>query len=201
VPTQRLFLAANVSDEQRQALGQLIENLAKGIRFTRAHPAWVKPENIHLTLKFLGDVEETRIESIAKALGTAITHVQPIPFDIAKLGVFPDAQAPRVLWIGIDQGRSRIADLAGTIENAMARIGFPRERRAFHPHLTLARIKAVRGVGEMMDVVESHRRAHLPAARIHAVTLYRSTLRPEGAVYSVVREWPLRGETAGEARA
>ena len=188
---KRLFLAADISVAQREAVGLLAENLAKGVRFTRAHPKWVDVAGMHLTLKFLGDVEETRLKAICDAVGPAVAGIAPVQFDLAKLGVFPSQRAPKVLWIGVDHGRKQLKELAGAVETALARIGFQREQRGFFPHLTLARINAVRGASEMMDVVESHRWVELPETTLENVTLYESDLRPEGARYTVLHRWPL----------
>ena len=188
---KRLFIAADISDEQRQAVARLSSNLAKGVRFTRSHPKWVEPENMHLTIKFLGGVEENRIDAIRKTVAPAVAGLPPIFLDLEGLGVFPNPHAPKVLWIGVDHGRKQLGAVAQAVDGALARIGFPRERRAFHPHLTLARVTAIRGANELMNVVESHKRAQLPPATIGEIALYESELLPEGAKYTALHRWPL----------
>ena len=200
MPVLRLFIATDISDEQRDATLALMENLRKGIQFTRAHPKWVGPESLHVTLKFLGGVEEERVDGIIQAVECKLLDRAPFEFSLKGLGVFPTEREPKVLWLGVDQGKRDLMELAQRLESALYPIGFAPELRAFHPHLTLARVKALSGAEAMMDVVNSHRRsAPDGSSRVDHVVLYRSELRPEGAVYTALHRWRLLPVLPGRA--
>jgi 2'-5' RNA ligase len=187
----RLFIAADMSAEQQAAAEGLIEALKKGIAFTSAHPAWVRPEGLHLTLKFLGNVESARVKEICQAVQNRIVNARSFEFSMKGLGVFPNEHRPQVLWIGARRGETEMKALQAAVEAALEPLGFARESRPFHPHLTLARIKSMRGAQAMMDVVQSHRQADLGAAETKHLTLYQSHLNPDGARYEVLHRWPL----------
>ena len=188
----RLFIAADISDAQRAATIELIDDLRKGIQFTKAHPTWVRPEGLHLTLKFLGNMDENHVAAIRKSVAGRLAGSAAFDCALGGLGVFPNARQPRVLWVGVRRGKRELAALAQKVETALAPLGFEPERRAFHAHLTLARIKALRGAEAMMDVVHGHREAEPGGvARVRHVTLYRSELQPEGAKYTALHHWAL----------
>lgn len=194
MPNLRLFVAADISEAQRTAVLELIESLRKGIQFTNAHPKWVRPEGLHLTLRFLGKVDSQRVEKIVHMVESGLVGSQSFEFDLKRLGVFPDARKPRVLWVGVKKGKRELTDLAGKVDRALVTLGFEAERRPFHPHLTLARIKSMRGAEAMMEVVHSHREAQPGTGRVDHLTLYQSDLSPGGAKYTVLHRWDLREE-------
>ena len=189
----RMFIAADISDAQRTAAADLVARLKKGIQFTKARPSWSRVEGMHLTLKFMGDVDSTRVGEIGEAVAPAAVGVAPFAVSVGGLGVFPNARQPRVLWIGVKEGAKVLCDLQARIDRALRPLGFDPENRAFHPHLTLARIKALSGVEALMDVVQSHKDSGLGTAQIDRLTLYRSQLAPEGSTYTVLHEWLLSG--------
>jgi 2'-5' RNA ligase len=192
MPTLRLFIATEISDAQRKATLELMANLQKGIQFTRSHPKWVEPESLHLTLKFLGGVEQERVDAIVQAVEVKLLDRAPFKMSLRGLGTFPDERAPKVLWLGVDQGKRDLMELAQRIESALYPIGFTPDLRAFHPHLTLARIKSLSGIEAMMSVIESHRRAEPGGeARVESVSLYKSDLLSEGPAHTVLHRWPL----------
>ena len=189
MPDMRLFIAADLTLDAKAALGKLIENLQKGIQFTKAFPTWSKPEAIHLTLKFLGNVDEKRVPEIAAAVGAYIEGIAPFSVRIQGLGVFPNEHEPHVLWVGMKQGEKNLVQLQKNVEEALVPLGFERENRPFHPHLTLARIKSTRGVEPMMDIVHSHREREVGIVPIDHITLYQSILRSEGPMYKALERW------------
>ena len=185
----RTFVAVELDAPLRQALAQ-----AQGHLRSRLQPAagpgvrtqWVKPESIHLTLKFLGDIPEERVGEIRAALtGAAARHAR-FPVQAEGLGAFPDGRAPRVLWVGLLDHGGRLTRLAADVEAALLAIGFAPESKPFHPHLTLARIKArSRDAGRALSqegLLEQEMR--LGSLTVEAVSLMKSELRPSGAVYT-----------------
>lgn len=187
----RLFIALELTPEQRQACSRLIENLQKGVQFTQCHPQWVSAEQMHLTLKFLGDTPEKRVPALVEKLAAPIARYHRFDLTYKGLGVFPNERQPRVLWLGAGKGGKKVTELQSTVEENLAALKFPRENREFHPHLTLARIKALRGSRAFMDVVKSHERLSLPTGEIREVHLIRSVLKPSGAEYETLHRWLL----------
>ena len=188
----RLFIAADINYAQRTAVERLVSDLKKGVQFTKAQLAWVNPRGMHVTLKFLGGVDDSRVGLIIKTLAPAIESVAPFPFSLGGVGVFPDDRQPRVLWVGVKTGQKEFSDLATAIERGLIPLGIEPERRSFNAHLTLARIKSTRGAREMIDIVESHRDCRLGLAPVDTITLYESRLAPEGATYRVLHRWSLQ---------
>jgi len=201
----RAFVAVQLPADLTRAIGQLQGQLKK--KFERGMPVearvqWVRPEAIHLTLKFLGDIEESRVDEIRQTLAPRLCAVRECSVEAGGLGVFPDLRAPRVLWLGLAGPSDRpaaLVQLAGEVDAALETLGVPRESRPFSPHLTLARIKersrevgkalASSGVMGMADHL-----GHLPVATI---SLMKSELRPSGAVYTKLWNLPLGSAADG----
>ena len=184
----RLFVACELSDELRRALGGLQDDLRRlagdGLR-------WVRPDGIHVTLKFLGGVEAARIESITAALAPAIE-----PFELrlqpASVGGFGGARL-RVVWVGLEGDVQGLAELAGRVEGALEPLGFPRERRPFAAHLTVARVRdetASQERRQLATLIERYEPQALPAVTFRQVRLVRSHLGPQGARYERLASFP-----------
>ncbi|MBN2083728.1 MAG: RNA 2',3'-cyclic phosphodiesterase [Anaerolineales bacterium] len=156
---------------------------------------WVDPGAIHLTLKFLGDVPSRRTGEIRAVMDGLAPSFRTFPFSADGLGCFPNTARPRVIWAGI-QGGPMLGDLQKRLEQGLERIGFPAERRAFSPHLTLGRVKdgvaAVR-LEEIGRAVETVSMESTAGMEVKDVCLFRSVLQPGGAVYTVLYRAPLTG--------
>ncbi len=189
IETGRLFVAITLPDEVKTALAGLRGELDRGLTSVR----WVREESIHLTLKFLGDVEVTRLEDIRGELMTVVPGEMSIPLEAAGVGVFPHHRAPRVLWVGFREVPEALAMLQQQVESEMERLGFPPERRAFNPHLTLGRFRRQLRWGERdllgrtIDRDSGRGFGEFTAIRF---SLYRSILGPGGARYEVLDGWP-----------
>jgi 2'-5' RNA ligase len=189
----RSFIALELSGEIYQNLGKLIENLKKGVQFTSSRPSWVRPESIHLTLKFLGNIEENMVAPISEVVKKAAGETLPFTIRIRDLGVFPDERRPRVLWCGMTKGVEQTLDLQKKIDRGLAPLGFEQEKRPFHPHLTLARIKSLKGTSALMNVIKSHQeKSHIGECLIDRIILFRSELHPDGARYTRLFESQLK---------
>lgn len=190
----RTFIALELSDEIYENLGKLIEDLKKGVHFTPALPNWLRPKSIHLTLKFLGNIEESMVEEIGEVLKRAASESHPFTLRIRGLGVFPGPRRPRVLWCGVTKGEKQTVPLQKKIDRWLLPLGFEKERRPFHPHLTLARIKSLKGAGALMNIIKAHQQSYVGECLIDKVILFRSQLHPEGARYSKLFEAPFSGK-------
>jgi 2'-5' RNA ligase len=177
----RLFVAFDLPGEVRQALGELIGQL----RPLGPAARWVRPEAMHLTLKFLGHVQDQAdarpLDSIRAAL-TAVHSSAPVEMQFRGVGFFPDARSPRVVWCGIDSSPN-LVPLAADISLALEPLGFPPEDRAFVPHLTLALLDASRGSAKLVRAAEELKSRAFGSARETEFHLFESILRPSGAEY------------------
>jgi len=181
----RLFVAVDVPDALRDAIeSEVVELLRPQLPEAR----WTRPEGRHLTLKFLGEVPEERTADVAEALREAACGHPPFRTAFATLGGFPSMRRPRVLWVGIGEGADAMAGVAADVDAALEPLGFAREKRPFAAHLTLARFKVPKPVGDLPAVL-------VPAKGFTAaeVVLVRSQLHPKGARYTEVARFPLRG--------
>jgi 2'-5' RNA ligase len=163
---------------------------------------WTRPEGIHLTLKFLGDVQADWLEDIADALRSACAPHAPFSLSIGGMGVFPNPRRPRVVWIGVDEPTGTLIRLQQDIERAISPLGFPTERRTFSPHLTLGRVKNGRGAAELEALGQYAKQAQVRVGEMeaHAVYLMRSDLRPSGAVYTELAEVALNNKPTPATR-
>ncbi len=183
--TIRTFIAIELNDALHRALGETQENLkqARAAKVVR----WVAPENIHLTLKFLGDVDAEKIPDVNRAIEQACVGVAPFVINIRGLGAFPNLQRPNVVWIGMSGQTDAAELLAKKIEDACAALGFPREQRPFAAHLTLGRVKKDARPNDRRAIGELIANAQLNAStdfRVERVSMMKSELKSSGSVYS-----------------
>ncbi|HUS03983.1 MAG TPA: RNA 2',3'-cyclic phosphodiesterase [Dehalococcoidia bacterium] len=180
----RSFIAIELPQNVQSGLGQIRSELERA-----EHPfiKWVNPESIHLTLKFLGNIPFNRVTEIAKAMDEATQGASPFHLEISGLGGFPNLKQPRVIWVGIKGEIDKLLSLQQNIDSALALLGFVREERPFMPHLTLARIKERASPAERKSLGELVMSTSLEISypfEVMAVSLMRSQLTPEGAVYT-----------------
>ncbi len=151
---------------------------------------WIPAENLHLTLKFLGDVEEVRVSSIRAAVRDALADNTRFLVTARGLGVFPDSRRPRVLWVGL--ASPELARLAGRVERALGPLGFERATAPLQPHVTIGRWRRPESRSDRLRGELARWRDHeFGEFWVDAATLFRSTLRPEGAVYDPLEVFPL----------
>jgi 2'-5' RNA ligase len=193
--TLRLFVACELPGEARDALAAVQRLLqaqgAEGLR-------WVRPEGIHLTLKFLGDVPARRLEAIERALARAVREPFRLSVRLSQLGSFGGSTGLRVVWLGLEGEVEALARLAAQVEGALEPMGFPRERRPFAAHLTLARVKESASPQDrrrLFELVRSLELPPLPGATLQAVSLMQSTLEPGGARYQRLARFPTASPT------
>jgi 2'-5' RNA ligase len=154
---------------------------------------WVRPESMHLTLKFLGDVDPARVPEIEAALAAAAGAAPPFSLNARGIGVFPGMRKPRVLWMGLEGQLDRLAALQAAVESELARVGFPAEERPFKAHLTLARIKAPLRIPLSEALLSEAGEGESGPFPVERICLFRSELRPAGAVYTRLAEGILDG--------
>jgi 2'-5' RNA ligase len=183
----RSFFAVELSAEIAAGVRKIqgvLEERATGVR-------WVRPEGIHLTLKFLGEVEQDRIEAIARKAEGAIQGVGPFTVEIRGGGGFPTAKNPRVIWIGVEDHSGMLKHLQTRIETGMAELGFTQEKRGFTPHLTVGRLRSGKGSKTVAQAIDAIKTSDLGSLEVREIILFRSHLKPTGAEYTKLDSFPL----------
>jgi len=166
-----------------------IEKVQKELRSLRADVKWVRPQSIHFTLKFLGNIEESQISAIAQKIQHATGGYTSWPIHLKNLGTFPSLRNPRVIWVGIEDTSGQIVTLQRQIEHALSTLGFAQEKRNFSPHLTLGRVKSPRGKKDLIQYLIDEREKTLGKIQVDRVVLFRSELHPSGAIYTALKEF------------
>jgi 2'-5' RNA ligase len=185
-PTERLFVALALPPAVCAALGALAQPLP-GVN-------WTRPEQQHLTLRFLGDVPVKQIDAVSARLETI--RVEPFILPIEGVGAFPPNRPPRVIWVGVGAGHPRLFQLRQRLDDALLAAGLPLDVRTFHPHATLARCSES-AAPAVEQWLRTHREFSAPPFRADAFDLYSSELRPEGAVHTLRQRFPLTRAAAG----
>lgn len=184
----RLFIAIELPSEIKQGIAKVQEDL----RNTGAAANWTRPEGIHLTLKFLGEVDESKVDEIMMALTDAAQGIGKMDLEVAGAGAFPNAKMLRVLWLGVTGDVEKLGLLQAAVENAMMGLGFEREERTFSPHLTLARIKFPKPRDNWQQKIEGVRDVKLGGFEAGHISLMKSELRREGAIYTEIGKAELK---------
>jgi 2'-5' RNA ligase len=183
MPTIRTFVAIELAPAILERLGDLQSRMQQDLppKLLR----WVRPEGIHLTLVFLGEIQVEQADRVAEALRQACAGHGPFSVSIAGMGCFPNTRRPRVVWVGVDEPSGALARLQRDIEGALEPLGFPPEGRRFSPHLTLGRVKGGgRQALEALGTYVEQAKVRVGEMRVEAVHLMRSDLQPGGAVYT-----------------
>ncbi|HVF66320.1 MAG TPA: RNA 2',3'-cyclic phosphodiesterase [Pyrinomonadaceae bacterium] len=177
----RVFCAVELPDELRTRVAERLRRLRAEFPDVRA--SWEKPEKLHVTLKFLGDVEPARVEDLSGAAARAAACIEPFELTIDTPGTFPPHGQPRVLWLAIVDASGRLALMQRALESECAAAGFPRESRDFKPHLTLARVRSPQGAREL---AAAHRETPFAPQRfkVSELVVMRSELGPGGSRYT-----------------
>jgi 2'-5' RNA ligase len=188
----RLFVAIELGDAARAAITDEQRRLQAAIDVgSRFALKWVAPARMHLTLAFLGEVANGRVEDVVEAMRQPI-DVEPFSMVFGGLGVFPAVGAPRVVWLGVTCGAAAAGDVQRRVAERIRGLGLVRDARTFHPHLTLARWRESRS-SDRQRVVDAGRQSAIARVDVDAVALIHSRLSPAGPAYTALCRGPLRG--------
>jgi len=193
--TVRAFVAVKLGAEMQEALRRIQADLQRQV--ARETCRWVRPEDIHLTLKFLGDVPQTDVPEIVEVIRAICAQHQPFDLALAQVGCFPNHRQPRVVWAGVGGDVALLAALQKEIEEALSDLGYEPEERGFSPHLTLARTARNASPAQVAALGQQLQRArHREDAIAHVdkVYLMRSDLHPSGPIYTALAMAELRKE-------
>ena len=192
----RTFIAIGLPDNVHHALADVQQRLRNEPGGSAGR--WVRPENIHLTLKFLGDVEEASVPAISARMRRACAGVAPFEVTIEGTGCFPNTRRPRVVWAGIGKPHEMLSNLQDRVEKQMEALGMQREGRPYSPHLTLgyarknARRHEIEALGRLVADDQPDR---IATVLVEGITLFRSELTHQGAIYTALVRIALRPET------
>jgi 2'-5' RNA ligase len=184
----RTFIALELTDEVKSELSR-----AQGaLKEAGADVKWVKTENIHLTLKFLGNIDDDKLEQIKKALDEIAGAFRPFEASLFKLGAFPTLDRPRVIWAGIDKGCAETEAIAKSVEESLEKLGFPKEDRSYSAHLTIGLVKSGKIKAALKEKLLKFS-VEPRAWPVDNITLFQSTLTPKGPIYTPLYLAKLKG--------
>ena len=180
----RLFIALELSMTQRKEVGEFQEKVKRHLSNVR----WVKRENIHLTLKFLGETEDARVEQVKAAVNAACSDVEPFLIRYGESGVFPTVKKARIFWVGVKEGQDSLGNFVEIIEEEMAGLGYRKEKRPFHPHLTIGRARNAPPENSINKYLTEGISFESSSMTINKVVLFESRLNRSGAIYRPLYE-------------
>ena len=189
----RCFVAVELSEEIKGRLVELQRRCALLDRSVR----WTGPEQMHLTLKFLGEVSDADIASVAETMSSVAARQSPITFLVRGVGCFPPGGAVRIFWVGVEESSGTLARLQAYCEESFARLGFARERRSYTPHLTIGRIKDASHSLHIRDVARRELSFEAGRQRVDELVLFQSVLSDAGAMYVPLARAALGPKPAG----
>ncbi len=176
----RSFVAILLDDLVRAAVAAVVDQLRSLARAV----AWVPPHNLHLTLKFLGELPAETLEAVKEGLTEGVSETGPFTMVFHGLGAFPGLARPRVIWIGVAQGARECQALQARVDAALVRRGLPKEPRPYTPHLTIGRVREPRGLTALQQVIVRDAQKGFGGLSVRSISLVRSELHPAGARYS-----------------
>lgn len=184
----RTFIAVAISGEVREKVGQIEAELSKG----DADVKWVEPKNLHVTLKFLGEVSEDRLPGVIENTRLAVSGNSSFTVHLLGLGSFPSLKSPRVVWVGLSKGKDELKELSEKIEENLSHLGFPREKREFSAHLTIGRARSPRGKGKLVNKIEELANSDVGEFPVGKVLVMESQLSSKGPTYRIIEEVDLK---------
>ena len=176
----RCFIAISLPYELKAKISGIQEKL----KAAGADVSWTRPEGMHLTLKFFGEIEDKRIPKIEKALDAVVDGIPTFTLSVSGMGTFPDMRRPRVIWIGLKEDGGNLLRLQKGVEEDLKKTGFPSEDRRFTPHITLGRIRSNKNTDKLLRRIEEEKVEELGSFDVSEVHLIKSELKPAGAEYT-----------------
>lgn len=188
---KRIFVAIDIFREARNKVSSYIDDLRAA--FPKVRVGWVKAEKLHLTLKFLGDINDEQLERVKEGVAKAAIHFVPFRLRIESTGVFPSAKKARTLWLGLEEKKNNLQEIVNLLETEFKNTGFATEKRNFHPHLTIGRLREPQ---KSMELVKLHLASQFDVVEFEVteIVVYESKLLPNGSVYEAVSKVTLDGQ-------
>jgi len=184
----RIFIAVELPEEVKAEIGKIVESL----KSIEAGVKWVEEKNVHITLKFLGEVKDNDVERLKDIVKDVVADTKIFEVDYKGLGTFPEGKTPRVIWVGIKKGTDELKKIADSLEVLLSKSGFRKEEREFSAHITIGRVKEKRNIGELKKSIEEKKNTKFGKSTVGHITIMKSTLSPKGPIYEVVEKIPLK---------
>lgn len=184
----RSFIAIELPTDTKNALGELLE----GLKTYGPRVSWVKKENIHLTIKFLGNIHEQKIKQIKEIMEKATKDIPHFSLKPIRLGAFPDSKRPRVIWVGLSGEIALLEKFYVNLEKGLETLGFEREERKFKPHFTLGRVKKASHGERLAEAIAKYSNFSTPSFLVQDIVLFKSELHPQGAKYTALERVDLK---------
>lgn len=185
----RTFIAVELQQDVVDSINNFLLKTTNEIKNNKV--SWVKKENLHITLKFLGEIEENKVEEVEKILSEISKSKKSFEVEVKEIGVFPNLSFPRVIWIGIKDDTNSLLSIVNLLEKKLCEHGFKKEDKEFVAHLTIARIKKLNNLSEIKNYVEKHKNVDFGKNKVNNITFFQSILRPEGPEYKVIKKFLL----------
>jgi len=179
----RLFIAVNIPDEIKESLFAFQQEL----KLSLGEVKWINKDQFHLTLKFLGETEENKIENIINGISKAVLKSKPFKLSFSGAGVFPDINKPRVIWAGTGAGKEELLKIAQEIEENLNPLGFQKDKREFSAHLTLGRFRPFKNKATVINKIIEKDKTRLGSFKVKSVELIQSILHPGGPEYKCIK--------------
>jgi 2'-5' RNA ligase len=180
----RIFISVELPDEVKKNITELINEL----KLTEAGVRWVETKNLHITLKFLGWVDDKKLNDVIDLATRAAGGSGSFKAKFEGIGTFPPGKAPRVIWAGIVEGGDKLERIADALEKHFSGAGYRSEERGFSSHITIGRVKDNRGVDKLKEKMSGFERSNFGEMKVDQIAIMRSTLTPHGPVYEIIRE-------------
>lgn len=184
----RTFIAVGLTDDIRSSIAGVQSEFRKHDLDVK----YIKPENIHITLKFLGEVAEDKVDGVCENIKVSMEGFKKFNISVDSVGVFPGFKSPRVIWLGVSEGSGKLSGLNRSIEETFSSRGFEREKRIFSAHMTIGRVRSLKNVKLLARTVEGMSGLRIGRFLVEDVRIIKSDLTPEGPVYSVLKKVMLK---------
>jgi len=184
----RTFIAVGISSEARERIAQIQAEF----RSVGPDVKWVEPENLHITLKFLGEVEKERLLEVIEKTKLGVGEISNFKVHLSGLGTFPSVKSPRIVWVGVSQGKDELRRLSEGIEENLSHLGFPKEKRGFSAHLTIGRVRSPKGKEKLVKKIEELEATDVGEFPVDKVLVMESQLSSKGPTYRIIEVVNLR---------
>ncbi len=180
----RLFISVELPEDIKKNVAKIITELKK----TDAKVKWIEPKNLHITLKFLGWVKDSKIDEIIDLTTKAVAQIKSFKAKFAGIGSFPKGRKPKVVWVGTAEGGDVLCSMAQALEGALAKVGYRSEARGFKSHITIGRVKEDKGVNKLIEKIGALKSTDFGEVIVNSINIMKSTLTPKGPIYKILKE-------------